>query len=396
MNKRGLLAGCFILGTVLCACGGRGNVSEDDLQPTITSAVTQPAKPTETPLPTASPAPVAEYVIQSGDDAVEQRIVSLVGDEECPYITYYEKDDIVSAIVSEYAVEVLEDESLQGKESFYVVIFDRKKDELIFAEKRIADSGFRAAFIQFGETIFLPVISGNDYCGVEYYDMAVYRIENGVVSFGDIAREANAIRWWQDYMPVLTSNGGVELYARRTDTEDFTNELMKEIWLYYHNKVQTTKHEGEDYAIKFAYTWEYAHSFDITELDYSQEQRILTQSRVYAELADEIMKPAQCALSSKGEVLSAIAGGVIEEDGEQLVVCKQLGSSSCAGVEKVAAILYDEQGRMVDYELCVATEVSIDCKDNTIHVFARYNQQGFAEDLIDGFVSVDDGQICFR
>ena len=108
---------------------------------------------------------------------------------------------------------------------------------------------------------------------------------------------------------------------------------------------------GEEYAEKYTYVWEYAYSLEVTELDYSQERSALTQSRIFSDVIEECLKPQKLNPTGEGDrfcgIICSTSG---KEDGYQLAVCKQLGSASVNGMENIAVILYDEQGRLVDSE----------------------------------------------
>lgn len=392
MKKKWLLLCSLVISVMLCACQAKENTSDkDNLPPTVTQSVTQ------TPMPTATPTPVPEYMLQSENKETEQQLVSLIEDKECTNVVCYENDNIVSAIVSERKMEIASDNTVNGEETFYVVVFDKKKEETLLLEKKVAEHGFQAAFMQHQNKMYVSVISRNDYCGVEYYDMCVYRIEDGQVSAGKIAEDADTIQWWQDYKPVLTNDGVVELYVRKTETENFTNELMKEMELLEWFEVETIKTEAENYAEKFAYSWEYAYSVSITELDYVKEQRILTQSQVYSDIVEKCFKPDYTEPSEDGDKLCGIICSTVgKEDGYQLIACKRLGSSRAQGIGHVAIMLYDKQGMLVDFDYYIADDVSIDCKDSEIYVFARCNQQGWVETVIDSIVYEENGKISYR
>ena len=363
-----------------------------EVTPTATPTLTSTPEPTLTSTPTVTPTPVPVYVFRNQDKPMEQKLVSLVNDKDYQTVVYFESGGMVSAIVSNSKIELLSDGTIKGSGRIYVVLYDQKKEELLFMEKKIAEDGFHAAFLPYQETVYVPVTARNDYCGVEYYDMSIYRVENGQVSMGQIAEGTNTVQWWQDYMPVLTADGKVELYTRKSGTENFTNELMKEIKLYYSNKVQTKYDEEISYAEKFSYTWEFAYAVEITELKYVKEQRILTGSQVFVDVMKESVVERESSTKFRGIVCSVTG----KEDGYQLVVCKRLGRASVAGVENIAVMLYDKQGNLVDSEYYTADEASVNCTDNEISVFAGYNQQGYVATIIEGTVFWEDDEIKFR
>ena len=364
-----------------------------------TAMPTSTVSPTPTVTPTVTPTPVPVYVFRNQDKPMEQKLVSLVNDKDYQTVVYFESGDMVSAIVSNSKIELLPDGTIKGSGRFYVVLYDQKKEELLFMEKKIAEDGFHAAFLPYQEIVYVPVTARNDYCGVEYYDMSIYRVENGQVSMGQIAEGTNTVQWWQDYMPVLTADGKVELYTRKSGTENFTNELMREIKLYYGDKVQTVKRRYDEkisYAEKFAYTWEFVYTVEITELNYVKEQRILTGSQVFADIEKECLKPIWMMETEDAKYRFILCSVTGKEDGYQLVVCKRLGSSSAIGSQNIAVMLYDKQGNLVDSEYYPADEASVNCNDNEISVFAGYNQQGYVATIIEGTVFWEDDEIKFR
>ena len=327
------------------------------------------------------------YMIPYDDKETEQQLVSLIGDEECQNVVCFEKNNIVSAVVSERKTEITPDNTVNGEETFYIVIYDKQKEEMLLVEKKVAEQGFQASFLQQQDRIYVSVISRNDYCGVEYYDMGVYRVEDGKVSAGEIAEDDNSIQWWQDYKSVLTSDGLLELYVRKTETDSFTNELSKEMGLLHWDKVDTG-----DYAEKFAYTWELVKTLRITELDYLQGKRMLTQSQVFADIVEQCFKPYGTETSGDRDKLCGIVCATVgEECGCQLIVCKRLGSSLAQGIGHLAIMLYDKQGELVDFDYQLGDNVSVDYTSSEVHVFVGWNQQGFVETVMDGIVFEEEG-----
>ena len=424
MRKLCLLCMFVILSVTGISCASQPSVNETiptttvepTEVPTILTATPEPTReviptatptstvsPTPTVTPTVTPTPVPVYVFRNQDKPMEQKLVSLVNDKDYQTVVYFESGDMVSAIVSNSKIELLPDGTIKGSGRFYVVLYDQKKEELLFMEKKIAEDGFHAAFLPYQEIVYVPVTARNDYCGVEYYDMSIYRVENGQVSMGQIAEGTNTVQWWQDYMPVLTADGKVELYIRKTTTKNFTNDLMAETKLDYGDKVQTEKQDYNNrlsYAEKFAYTWEYAYVADITELEYLTEQRILTGSQVFADIEEGCLKPAWCVEAAGDKYRFILCSVTGKEAAYQLVVCKRLGSSSAIGSQNIAVMLYDKQGNLVDSEYYTADQASVSRSEDGIDVFAGYYIQGFTisliKPLVEGTVFWEDDEIKFR
>ena len=419
MRKLCLLCMFVILSVTGISCANQPSVDETTLtttvepteSPVILTATPEPTKeviptvtptstvsPTLTVTPTVTPTPVPVYVFRNQDKPMDQKLVSLVNDKDYQTVVYFESGDMVYAIVSNSKIELLPDGTIKGSGRIYVVLYDQKKEELLFMEKKIAEDGFHAAFLPYQETVYVPVTARNDYCGVEYYDMSIYRVENGQVSMGQIAEGTNTVQWWQDYMPVLTADGKVELYIRKTTTKNFTNDLMEETKLDYGDKVQTEKQDYNNrlsYAEKFAYTWEYAYVADITELEYLTKQRILTGSQVFVDVMKESVVESQSSLKFRG-IACSVTGKV---DGYQMVVCKRLGASAAAGSQNIAVMLYDKQGNLVDSEYYTADQASVSWSEDGIDVFAGYYIQGFTisliKPLVEGTVFWEDDEIKY-
>ncbi len=336
-------------------------------------------------------------ILPGEDENIKQKLVSLVGDEECQNVVYYQNGEVLSAVVSKTAMNVLSYNKVQSAGCFYIVIYNMETEETLLLEKRVAEQGFQVLFLPQQGTTYLPVVSRNDYCGVEYYDMSVYRVADGRVAMGTLPQEdLSSVLWWQNYKPELNMNGTVGLRVRNgnPDTGDFTSELIKDTTLYSYSDMKTDYRAA--YVSRYAYNWKTDGYVQIPDLTYVENQRILTSSMIFSDVIEKCLKPIGCAPSGNdrdrfyGLILSTI------EDSYQLVVCKQLGNSHAAGRQNVAVLVYDAKGELVATDCCSADEASVTYEEDDIHVFARYNQQGYVETLIDGVVSFEDGKIVYR
>ena len=91
------------------------------------------------------------------DKEIEQQLVSLTGDEECQNVVCFEKNNIISAIVSEGKIETAPDNTVNGEETFYIIIYDKEKEEPLLSEKKVAEQGFQASFLQQQDRIYVYV-----------------------------------------------------------------------------------------------------------------------------------------------------------------------------------------------------------------------------------------------
>lgn len=382
MKKKPLFLCYLVLGTTLCACQTKEDTSKDTL-PTKT-----PVSAT-TSLPTISTTSGFETIHASQDQNLEQILCSLVEEDGYQNVVYVEKNQMVSAIVSKETLKITSDTIVEGKGAFYIVLFDKQNEELLLLEKKLAVQGFQTAFLSLQETVYLPVLSLNEYCGVEYYDMSVYRIEQNQVAMAKMTEDGNDIAWWQKYKPEFAADGTINLYARKTENENFTKELLEEIELYHGDSVQTK----QDYAERFAYTWELDATLDITGLNYTSEQNVVSQSRVFADMVEQYLRPIN---KNTGEELCGITYSAITQNGCQLVACKELGTAQVAGVENLAILLYDTKGNLVDFAYYATDEVRITGEENQISVFAGYHQQSYIETVINAKLEEQENKIVYE
>ncbi len=339
-----------------------------------------------------------EHLMPGEDLEMKRKLVSLVGDNEFQdWVVYYEHGSIISGIVAERTMEVLAYNKVRGNGEFYLVIYNKETEETLLLERRVAENGFEVLFLPQQSTTYLPVICQSNYCGAEYYDMSVYRVKNGKVAMGKLpVEEDNMVMWWHNYKPELTTNGTVSLWVRNINpnTGDFTNELLKDMTLYSNSNVKTDSREV--YVRKFAYGWKNDSARHIGDLSYVENRSILTASRIYADMVVYCLKPSGCdpGMDDRSRFYGMAVSTM--ENGYQLVVCKQLGQHSAAGMQNVGVLVYDAQGTLVATDCCIADQASVSCENGEIHVFARYNQQGYVETLVDGVVSFENGKIVYK
>jgi len=183
MTKKWLLGLGVLAVILLSACGVKQPEKNSGMSPDNTVVPSATITSVPTIVPTAKEDAVISFELQyvsfSEMPDAGKTIYSLLNDEECEYSLCTEQDDIIIAILAEKKMEILSDATVNGEESFYIVFYSKKDGKILFKEKKVAEQGFQIACAQEENRAYVIVLSRNDYCDVEYYDMNVYRMFAG-------------------------------------------------------------------------------------------------------------------------------------------------------------------------------------------------------------------------